>query len=286
MSERRIETEKRRGQEFYLPLPGRPELFAEKEKPVEEKTALWVPYEEVVKCGFSPSETWSEVLVNRDVISILRTIARFGQTLPRVELEDDPSKQQVIFYTAIVCEDYLLWYRRAGELTTKLPKELLGDERLRGKFSIGVGGHKTKDDILSVRDDFLNIMIPLVVDEVKNIIGVNKGLLSEVEEEVGVSRESFVNPPKILGAFMDRRNVPPEDPRYKHPIGFVHLALPTIMEISTEKTSRLRFFEREIAWAGWVPLNKTDQKLEEALASPYGVDSWTEVFIKEFLPKF
>lgn len=282
-SERQREEIEGRGQEFFLNVPGQLEIYASREKPIKERTALWVPYNEAVKHGFSPSKTWPEVLVSQDVIGVLRTVARFGQTsLRKAELEEDPLKQQIIFYTAIICRDHLLWYQRAGEQTTKLPAEMLGDERLRGKYSIGWGGHKTEDDILSVEGDLLDQVISLVSDEVKMMVGVNRGFLAEIGEETGIRRENFAKTPRIIGAFMDRRNVPPEDPRYNQPVGFVHLSLPTIIEISPD-IGQLRFSEREAAWAGWVPLAETEAKLEEVLKSPYGVDSWTEVFIREFL---
>lgn len=273
------------GQEFYLVSPGGQELiFPCEEKPPKTKSALWVPYEEVIKDGFSSSPNWQEVLTSKDVMSLLRTIAREGKVSPRSELEDDPNKQQIIFYTAIICGNNLLFYQRAGEKSTKLASETLGDARLRGKYSIGIGGHKTEDDILSVADDLLDVVVPLVSGQLKMMIGVNRGMLAEVEEEIGVTRDSFDGSPKILGAFMDRRNVPPEDSRYQHPVGFVHLALPTIVKLSPDKVKRLRFYEREIGWAGWVPLDQVGQKLEEFQKSPFGVESWTEIFIKEFLP--
>lgn len=188
----------------------------------------------------------------------------------------------MIFYTAVVCRGHLLFYQRAGESTTKLAKEMLGDERLRGKYSIGVGGHKTEDDILSAEKDLLEVAVPLMAEDLKMMIGVNRGFLAEVEEEVRIIRTSFARTPKIVGAFLDRRKVAPEDSRYKSPIGFVHLALPTIVEVSPEK-GHLTFHEREVAHAEWVPSDDIQQKLEEILQSPYGIDSWTEVFIHEFL---
>ena len=274
------------GREFYLAIPGEQLVFPWEEKISRGKTALWVPYQEVVKQGFSASVSWPEVLVSRDVIAVLKIISRFSQISLRDEVEDDPEKQQIIFYTAIVCKNHLLFYQRAGESTTKLPQQTLGDARLRGRYSIGVGGHKTEDDILSVEGDLLDVAIPLVANELKMMIGVNRGLLAEVEEEIGVTRTGFTKPPKILGAFMDRRKITPENPKYKNPIGFVHLALPTIVELDPEKTKRLRFFEREITWAGWYPLEQAGLKLEELMSSPYGVDPWTEVFIREFLSNF
>lgn len=273
VTERDQEKQQGRGQAFWLPVPGEAAISPEREKPIEEKTALWVPYQEIIKQGFAPSKNWPEVQLTRDVIAVLRTIARGGQISFRNELEDDPEKQQVIFYTAVTCRNHLLWYQRAEG----------GDERLRGKYSIGVGGHKTKDDILSVEGDFLDEALPVFADELRLLIGTNRGLLAEVEEEIGVSRNGFTRPPRILGAFVDRRNVAPEDSRYQHPVGFVHLAIPTLIEISPEKISQLRFFQREIAWADWVPLEQATKKLEEVLQSPWGVDSWTEIFIKEFL---
>src|SRR5260221_711735 len=59
-------------------------------------------------------------------------------------LEIDPSRQQIILYTLVLDKDlkHILFYRRAdAKNVPSTHRNELGDVRLRGKGSIGFGGH-------------------------------------------------------------------------------------------------------------------------------------------------
>ena len=67
----------------------------------------------------------------------LRAVAEHGTFRPRDELENDPTWKQVIPYLALRDGERLFLMRRtrAG-----------GDERLHGRYSLGVGGHVNPQD--------------------------------------------------------------------------------------------------------------------------------------------
>lgn len=66
---------------------------------------------------------------------IERTLQEIGEFLPRYRAELDKSYRQIIPYCVIMCEDKIFTTQR-----------LKGDERLVGKYSIGIGGHIEKVD--------------------------------------------------------------------------------------------------------------------------------------------
>lgn len=66
---------------------------------------------------------------------IEKTFQDIGEFLPRYRAELDKSYRQIIPYCVIMCEDKIFTTQR-----------LKGDERLVGKYSIGIGGHIEKVD--------------------------------------------------------------------------------------------------------------------------------------------
>jgi len=67
----------------------------------------------------------------------LSAIRELGQFAPRAEVEDDPSRKQIIPYAVLVRgEDMVLLHRLAGA----------GERRLHHLYSIGVGGHINRVD--------------------------------------------------------------------------------------------------------------------------------------------
>ncbi|HEX6985105.1 MAG TPA: phosphoesterase [Planctomycetaceae bacterium] len=57
--------------------------------------------------------------------------------LPRAEAEEDPSYKQLIPYCVFRCGDRILHYRRGSGV---------GEGRLLGKRSVGIGGHISEED--------------------------------------------------------------------------------------------------------------------------------------------
>lgn len=66
---------------------------------------------------------------------IERHLCDVGEFIPRYRAELDREYRQIIPYCMIICEDKIFTTRR-----------LKGDERLVGKYSIGIGGHIEKED--------------------------------------------------------------------------------------------------------------------------------------------
>ena len=76
---------------------------------------------------------------NRDVRPYLNVLMEGGHTLflPRCDAEEDPSYKQLIPYCLFRCQGRLLHYRRGSGV---------GEGRLLGKRSIGIGGHISEED--------------------------------------------------------------------------------------------------------------------------------------------
>ena len=90
----------------------------------------------------------------------LSAVDRAHAFLPREDVENDPSKKQIIAYCIIEKGDEVFMTKRLKKQTEK---------RLHGQSSIGVGGHINTSDIV----DGVNV--------------VKEGLLRELNEEVFIS---------------------------------------------------------------------------------------------------
>ncbi|MBI4038088.1 hypothetical protein HY387_00335 [Candidatus Daviesbacteria bacterium] len=267
-----------------IPLPdGADPISPGKNKPRSSRTALFVPAERLESCQFQPATVLPDILVAKDVTPVLTAIADYGEVGQRSFLEEDPTKKQVIFYAAILANDRLLWYQRAGSQTTAtIPPELLGDERLLGKYSIGFGGHKTEEDIHLTPPEqlMLSPLVPGLQRFLERALGPSRGLFAEVEEELGIKPHD-IKGVRLSGAFLDNRVTNPAD---KVQVGWVHLGLPVMIELDPSSITELRFALREVRTVWWIPFKDTLATLEKYMADPMiSVESWTEVFIKEFL---
>ncbi len=272
---------------FVLSIPHT--IKAKKEViPLPEKTSLFVPKEHLIneENGFEKSIFSGEVLVSRDIKKVLKTVFTHGNIAKRYGeggLEQDPARQQIIVYTMVTCQKHLLWYQRA-ELTTK-KDEVIVEPRLQGRFSVGFGGHKTRDDIDLGREElfFLRDLLPGIEGEISTLIGINKGLFSEVEEEIGLSRDQIKNL-TILGAFYDARFLDPLD---KIQVEWAHTAIGAVIEIEPLFTNHLTFRLSEIKKAWWIPFEGVEKEFETRMldwieGKGPRVERWSEVLIKEF----
>jgi predicted NUDIX family phosphoesterase len=70
-------------------------------------------------------------------------VRRFGEFRPRAAVEDDPSLKQIIPYLIIRHRDRIFLFQRSARS---------GERRLRGLYSIGVGGHITSADAAGAPD--------------------------------------------------------------------------------------------------------------------------------------
>ncbi len=264
-----------------LPITEDSQIPLEKRKARSEKNALYIPAERLEGFDFHPSTISPDILITRDIMPVIATVARWGEVGPRYSrdgilgLEEDQSKKQIILYSAVIANGQLLWYQRAGEQ--------IGDERLIGKYSIGFGGHKTREDIHLTHAEqlMLGCMMPGFLDYLEVSLGTARGLFAEIEEELKVKQHD-IKSVRMLGAFLDNRVT---DPTVSVQVGWVHLCLPVVIELDPNSIKKIHYLKDEIKRAWWEPLitvsdllNQYQQKLGVS------VESWTEVMIREFLP--
>ncbi|MDQ7819162.1 MAG: hypothetical protein RB150_01210 [Armatimonadota bacterium] len=140
-------------------------------------------------CGFIPGEP----------AAVLEAVRAHGIFLPRRAVEDDPSYKQIIPYLVVRWTDRVFLFRRS---------QTGGDGRLRGLYSIGVGGHISRADASGSADP------------------VQAGLRRELEEELVIEAPWTVRPAGVLN---DDTN----------PVGRVHLGLAYVVEVS-RPTVRVR----------------------------------------------
>jgi len=112
----------------------------------------------------------------RDVSSYLSAIAAHAFFAPRGRVEEDASLKQIIPYVILRCGDRIFLTRRA---------QGGGETRLREKFSIGLGGHITPQDVTDAADL------------------VQKGLEREVAEEVEMPPGWTARPIGVLNNDLD-----------------------------------------------------------------------------------
>ncbi|MDZ7724248.1 MAG: NUDIX domain-containing protein [candidate division KSB1 bacterium] len=151
----------------------------------------------------------------------------------RGDMEENPEYKQPIAYVLIVNPDEkkVFAYQRAGD-------ENYHENRLRGKWSWGIGGHI--DHIDSENGD------PIMTS-----------LKRELEEEIGLLD---YDEPKLIGYINDDLTQ----------VGQVHFGLLFIVE--TDKA--VNAMDAEISWGGFVNLDK----LKEIKDSPdTRVESWSEI---------
>ena len=131
--------------------------------------------------------------------------------LPRSAAEDDPSYKQLIPYCLFRCGDEVLHYRRGSGV---------GEGRLLGKRSIGIGGHISEEDAAGSEHPY------------------QIGMRREIAEEVNVAspfRES------ILGLINDDATE----------VGRVHLGVVHLFDLEQPRVTPR---EDSIAEVGFAPL--------------------------------
>ncbi len=78
-------------------------------------------------------------LVTGDLASLLKLEQSF---IPRWLAEEEPAWKQLIPYQLFVCEGRLMVFQRGGGV---------GEQRLAGRLSVGIGGHINSDDAAGER---------------------------------------------------------------------------------------------------------------------------------------
>lgn len=140
----------------------------------------------------------------------VQQIRRHGEFRRRGEVEEDPSLKQIIPYLIVRHGERIFLFRRLRRG---------GERRLRGLYSIGVGGHIARGD-MEAGD------VPHAGDL------LHAGLLRELREELIVSGDLNVRP---VGVLNDEEN----------PVGQVHFGLVYVVEtehpeVRVREAGRLR----------------------------------------------
>ncbi|NOZ39669.1 MAG: phosphoesterase [Planctomycetes bacterium] len=199
---------------------------------VAEECVLVIPTSEFHALGhfqgFSPDvDTYLPALLNSDQISYR----------PRGEMEQDPSFKQLIPYVLFRYVDSagtprLFQYTRGGGG---------GEERLRAKRSVGIGGHiSTLDAAAGTTHDVYR-----------------EGMQRELDEEVMIEA-GFTE--KCVGLINDDQT----------PVGQVHLGIVHLYEVDSLNVHPR---EEDIVNAGFQPIDELLTELDQ-------FEAWSEIVVK------
>ncbi|MBE3589504.1 MAG: hypothetical protein IMW98_01595 [Firmicutes bacterium] len=168
------------------------------------------------------SPAFRGVLTERGAVEALwRAVAEHWRTLPRAQAETDPGWKQIIPYVVL---------RRGGDVFAYRRLRGSGEARLRGLWSLGVGGHMND----SGERPF------------ERLVRVN--LERELQEEVRLMRGGAPLPgdalpePRLWGFINDDDN----------PVGAVHLGALYVLELPP--ATDVRVAETDKLEGGWRPL--------------------------------
>lgn len=136
------------------------------------------------------------------------------QFIPRRLAEYDPASKQLIPYQLFCCQQRFFVYRRGGDV---------GEGRLAGRFSVGIGGHINTDDLggHALGPDTYRL-----------------ALLREREEEL-------LCPGNLDTGFIGWIN---DD---SDPVGQVHLGAVHLCLVQSQEELRLRGGDEDLHQAGW-----------------------------------
>ena len=203
---------------------------------VAEECVLVVPTSEFHALGHfqgfsSDVDTYLPALLNSDQISYR----------PRGEMEQDPSFKQLIPYVLFRYVDSegtprLFQYKRGGGG---------GEERLRAKRSVGIGGHISTVDIKDSAD----------AGTAQDVY--REGMRRELDEEV-VIEAAFTE--KCVGLINDDET----------PVGQVHLGIVHLFEVNSLNVHPR---EEDIVDAGFQPIDQLLTELDQ-------FETWSEIVVK------
>lgn len=238
-----------------------------------DRSALFVPTEDITGLEFSPSQKTPNVRVTRNPESVLDAVfseRKFGNrrdTKGEKGLENDPSRQQMIVYTFITSGDSILFYRRAGQ----------GDSRLSGNASIGFGGHTEFDDAAEIATLVEKEESGEFVELKREDASLRLGIDRELTEELGLTRDDIKL--SLAGAFYE--TFTEKELEDKIPVGAVHTCLIAIGQLESD-VRRITLQDEEVALAEWVKIADIRSKLESLKSEGVGVDNWTDIGLNEF----
>ncbi len=160
--------------------------------------------------------------------------------IARHRAENDPHYKQIIPYQIFTCNERFFVFQRG---------QGVGENRLAGRFSLGIGGHINDQDAtngyMSI-DDF------------------NKALLREREEEI-----VFSGPVDTL--FIGWINDDSDD------VGLVHLAAAHLCKVNNEEIIGLRPDGEDLHEVGWLTANEIEKQAER-------FEKWSLLAVRLVLP--
>lgn len=172
-----------------------------------------IPTEVFVNCGYFQGFC-------SDVDKYLPRIFEATSFKPRPEAEEDPNFKQLIPYCIIKFGGDVYNYQRSKKQ---------GETRLHGKWSLGIGGHVSREDE-------------------NEIFTYRNGMLRELTEEINLEEKRFDE--KCIGIINDDSNA----------VGRVHLGIVHVIELN--EFSNLEA-EESMANANWDKLSNLEVRIEE-----------------------
>ena len=141
--------------------------------------------------------------------------------MPREEVENNPFFLQLIPYIVLLSEENVFLYRRG---------KVGAEDRLHGKYSIGIGGHINDTDDSAGQEPFYAFM---------------NGAIREIKEETGVDVSFEALQGSVIGMVHDDSN----------PVGQVHLGIVMAIKLSEVHAKGLiQVCEAEMLEPQWIPL--------------------------------
>ncbi|MBN1466293.1 NUDIX domain-containing protein [candidate division KSB1 bacterium] len=183
------------------------------------------------------SDSYFQGFAPADGVNYRRIIHDNYFYMKRKLAEPNPIYKQPIAYAIIVNKEnrHIFAYQRAGTADYH-------EDRLRGKWSWGIGGHIDRVD--SEEQD------PIMTS-----------LLREIEEEVEIDD---YDEPTILGYINDDQTE----------VGTVHFGLLYLVKTSSK---RVKARDKEISWGGFMSY---DQLEEICMLDDKNVESWSEISLE------
>lgn len=165
------------------------------------------------------------------------------QFLDRNLAETDPSFKQIIPYVSVVCDDEWLTARRSKKV---------GESRLVGQYSVGLGGHINTTDV----DGETNLE-PFTL--------VTRGLVREINEELSF-KDGTIPKWDLIGFINDDSN----------DVGAVHFGLSYLIEVDSKDD--VAIIDEGLVNHEWICRHELIKRVDV-------FESWSQIFIKHFYGK-
>ena len=170
-------------------------------------------------------------------IDLLPAVLAQAEFIPRAQAEIDPAYKQIIPYCILRYADRVFRYKRSG---------WAGEKRLQGLYSIGVGGHINRSDVLPLLADVTSIL-----DWARD---------RELNEEFGVK---YSRPPRLVALLNDDSTE----------VGRVHFGVIYEYELDTpEVESREKRVHIQQAFAS----------IDELVAQADEYEGWSRIIVDQY----